>query len=89
MTVKAFGPDGTATRTFNLTVTNGTACAGNDKGLQIRADKSPWADVPKFVAVGDFNNDGKQDIATANYFFKLRSLSASVTAGEALAARQT
>ena len=27
---------------------------------------SPWALFPASVAIGDFNNDGKQDFATAN-----------------------
>ena len=28
---------------------------------------SAWASAPNSVAIGDFNNDGKQDLAAANF----------------------
>ncbi|MBP6003015.1 MAG: VCBS repeat-containing protein [Pyrinomonadaceae bacterium] len=65
VTVTAFNGGGvTATRTFTLTVTNGTACNGN-VSFSDSADVSVGT-FPFSVAVGDFNNDGKQDIAVAN-----------------------
>src|SRR5436190_9961562 len=62
--IRAFGPGGTATKTLQLTVTNGTTCTGI-------ANFSDAANVtvgsnPISTAVGDFNNDGQQDIAVAN-----------------------
>ena len=63
VTVKAFGA-GSATKTFTLTVTNGTACAGTI-GFTNAADVH--AGSPVGIAIGDFNNDGKQDLATANF----------------------
>ncbi len=64
VTVRAFGPGGTATTTFQLTVTNGTACSGVS-GFSSGTDVSTGTG-PLSAAIGDFNNDGKQDIATAN-----------------------
>ncbi len=64
VTVRGFGPGGTATKTFQLTVTDGTACTGV-VGFSNAADVSV-GNNPISAAVGDFNNDGKQDIAVAN-----------------------
>ncbi len=78
VTVRAFGPGGTATKTFQLTVTDGTICTGI-------ANFSNAANVgvgstPISVAVGDFNNDGKQDIAAAN----VNSTTVSIRIGDGL-----
>jgi uncharacterized repeat protein (TIGR01451 family)/CSLREA domain-containing protein len=64
VTVKAFGPNGTATKTFTLTVEHGAAaCAGNS-GFSDPGDVSTEDDFCfGFVTMGDFNNDGKQDLA--------------------------
>ncbi|MGH9948356.1 MAG: FG-GAP-like repeat-containing protein, partial [Pyrinomonadaceae bacterium] len=65
VTVRAFDATGMASRTFTLTVGNGTFCNGT-----IQFTNAP--DVPSGpngtpdVAVGDFNNDGIQDLAAAN-----------------------
>ena len=65
VTVRAFNAAGGMTaRTFTLTVTNGTACAGQP---QFTAVPNPAVGVaPRSVAIGDFNNDGNQDIAFSN-----------------------
>jgi hypothetical protein len=65
-TVTVTASDGavSATRNFTLTVDAGTACAGVS-GFTAAADSSVGSGAYS-VAVGDFNNDGKQDIATAN-----------------------
>ena len=65
VTVRAFGPGGTTTRTFTLTVTNGTSCTGTVQfasATDVSVGLSPYG-----VAIGDFNNDGKQDLASASY----------------------
>jgi CSLREA domain-containing protein len=65
VTVRAFNSVGASTtRTFTLTVQAGTACAGASFFTNA-ADVSVGTN-PESVAIGDFNNDGKQDIATAN-----------------------
>ncbi|MEO8573821.1 MAG: VCBS repeat-containing protein, partial [Pyrinomonadaceae bacterium] len=64
VTVRAFGPGGTATKTFTLTVTNGTLCNGTVQFTNA-ADVSV-AGIPYSGAIGDFNNDGNQDIATGS-----------------------
>ena len=52
----------TVTATFNLTVTNPLCSQGALGGnTNVSVGSGPYS-----VAVGDFNNDGKQDIATAN-----------------------
>ena len=68
VTVRAFGPGGTATATFNLTVTvpNGTGCSGTLPGFVSAADPDLIGLAATSVAVGDFNHDGKQDIAIAD-----------------------
>ncbi len=67
VTVKASGPSGTTTKTFTLTVTNGPACSGSvqfTNAADVRVVRNPTSEV---VAIGDFNNDGKQDLAVASY----------------------
>jgi hypothetical protein len=65
VTVTAFNSIGVATsKTFQLTVQQGTACAGVPS-FNNAADVNIGA--PQLAAaVGDFNNDGKQDIATVD-----------------------
>ena len=60
--VKAFGPFGTATRAFMLTVTTPPIC--NPVGFVTTNFGS--GTTPDSIAIGDFNTDGIQDIATAN-----------------------
>ena len=60
-------PGGPATtRTFTLTVLQGSAC-GDDSFFTNAVDVSGGV-TPDSVAVGDFNNDGKQDLAAANVY---------------------
>jgi hypothetical protein len=66
VTVTAFGPGGTATKTFALTVTS-TPCGGGftdgfTNGADVTSGSNPYG-----VAVGDFNGDGRQDLAVANF----------------------
>jgi hypothetical protein len=63
ITVKAFG-NGTTTQTFTLTVTN-PECS---KGLFYKVTNVAVGSAPQSVAIGDFNRDGKQDLATVNYY---------------------
>jgi hypothetical protein len=63
VTVMAFGPGGTTTKTFTLTVTNG--CMGT--GSFTNAADVNTGFGPQSIAIGDFNGDGKQDLAVANY----------------------
>jgi hypothetical protein len=66
VTVRAFDSGGiTTTKTFTLTVEAGAACAG--ASVFTNAANLSTGSGPVSVAVGDFNNDGKQDIAAANY----------------------
>jgi len=70
VTITAFGAGGLTTKTFTLTVASGTACAGTI-GFTNAADASVGSNPisnPVSVAIGDFNNDGKQDIAVSNIF---------------------
>ena len=65
VTVTAFDSVGaTATKTFTLTVVSGTACNGTVQFTNA-ADVTPGFGATD-VAVGDFNNDGIQDLAAAN-----------------------
>ena len=65
VTVRAFDSGGaTATKTFTLTVTTPATC----KPVSFAAATNFGAGTaPDSVAVGDFNGDGKQDLAVANY----------------------
>ena len=71
VTIKAFdNVDNSTIRTFTLTVTNGTMC---NAAVQFTNQFTNNADIPtgvapRSIAIGDFNNDGIQDIATANSF---------------------
>jgi hypothetical protein len=63
VTVKAFdGGGATATKTFGLRVTTPTTC--NHVSFAAATNYGP-VDYPISVAVGDFNRDGNQDLATA------------------------
>src|SRR5204863_103270 len=64
VTVRAFDVGGpTATKTFTLTVTTPVTCTA----LSFAAPANFAAGTNPFsVAVGDFNRDGKQDLAVAN-----------------------
>src|SRR5204862_200939 len=65
VTVKAFDSSGaSASKTFMLTVTTPTTCTP----VRFSATNFPVGTSPESVAVGDFNGDGKQDLAVANYF---------------------
>jgi CSLREA domain-containing protein len=63
VTVTACGAGGSTTKTFTLTVQSGTACATTPiftsaPNLSVGSPYGP--------SVGDFNNDGNQDLAIAN-----------------------
>ncbi len=66
VTVKAFGPFGMATKTFLLTINNGTLCNGNPGFTPPTSPEIPVGAGPSSVSVGDFNGDGKQDLVVAN-----------------------
>ena len=64
VTVKALDNNSMASTTFQLTVVSGTVCNGTIRftnGIGVATGVNPFN-----VAIGDFNNDGKQDLATAN-----------------------
>ena len=63
VTVRAFGPGGAATATFNLTVNNAPVCStlAFNPAAGFGVGTGPFS-----VAVGDFNGDGVQDLAIAN-----------------------
>ena len=77
ITVKAFDAMGATGKTFSLTVASGTLC--NSAQFTNAADVST-GNGPASVAVGDFNNDGKQDLATGN----LSAASVSIRLGDGL-----
>jgi hypothetical protein len=64
VTVTAFGGGASTSKTFTLTVQQGTACAGASVFTNA-ADLT--GGVLQAVGIGDFNSDGKQDIAVASY----------------------
>ena len=65
ITVQAFSSSGgSASTTFNLTVKNSEACDPPTFGS---ATNFGAGGSPQSVAVGDFNGDGKQDLAVANF----------------------
>ena len=65
VTVRAFDTGGlSATKTFTLTVTTPVTC---NPLTFAAATNFGTAAQPVAVAVGDFNGDGKQDLATANF----------------------
>ncbi len=65
VTVKAFDSFGaTSTKTFTLTVTTPATCL--PVAFAAATDFSAGSGL-RSVAVGDFNGDGKQDLATANF----------------------
>ena len=65
VTVRAFESGGlSVTKTFTLTVQASTACLVTPAFTN--AADSAVGDAPQSVAIGDFNNDGRQDIAVAN-----------------------
>jgi len=68
VTVKAFGPGGTSTKTFLLTVTNGPICNKNAVFIPAPVREVPVINNPLSITIGDFNNDGKQDFVTPHYF---------------------
>lgn len=64
VTVTAFDRDGaTATRTFTLTVTTPATCLPVSFASAVNYTTGSY---PTSVAVGDFNGDGKQDLAVAD-----------------------
>src|SRR6266403_352616 len=67
VTVRAFGPGGTTTKTFTLTVTSNPCGVGLIAGFTNAADTGVGSN-PLIVAIGDFNGDGRQDLAVANFY---------------------
>src|SRR6266513_6477830 len=66
VTVKVFDSGGgSSATTFMLTVITPTTCSALSFSA---ATNFGVGDTPRSVALGDFNGDGKQDLATANLF---------------------
>ena len=65
VTVKALNEGGSMSKTFTLTVQNGTACLTAPQ-FGNAADVGISGSQPRAVAIGDFNNDGKQDLVSAD-----------------------
>lgn len=63
VTVKAFGT-GSAIQNFSLTVNNP---APSESNFALGSDFT-FGSLPFYLAVSDFNRDGKQDIVSANYW---------------------
>jgi len=66
VTVKAFGAFSSTSKTFTLTVDNETACSSGTYRFTNAADVGAGSQ-PFSMAIGDFNNDSKQDVAIANF----------------------
>lgn len=70
VTVKAL--NGTISSNTNFTLTVGNPLCS--QGLFISPPNLSVGNLPFSVSIGDFNNDGKQDIATPNYSFNSVSI---------------
>jgi VCBS repeat protein/FG-GAP repeat protein len=78
VTVKAFDAMGTTDKTFTLTVVSGTPC--NSSVQFANAADANVGNSPASAAIGDFNNDGKQDLAIGN----LAGASVSIRLGDGM-----
>lgn len=78
VTVKASNANGITIKTFTLTVVRGAEC--NLTVQFTNAADVSTGDAPQSVAIGDFNNDGNQDLVVANRF----SNNASIRLGNGL-----
>ncbi len=70
VSVNATNANGTITETFQLTVQTETGCSPFTAGGNFtQATGSPFGTntAPQFSAIGDFNNDGIQDVSIANF----------------------
>ncbi|MBL0052226.1 MAG: VCBS repeat-containing protein [Bacteroidetes bacterium] len=65
VTVKAFNNFGSDTSNFTLTVTNPICSQAK---FTSGTNNTFYDTNPYDMAVGDFNDDGKQDLAVANYY---------------------
>jgi len=65
--VTALGPGGTTQTTFALTVTDGAFCYGIPGFTSPVVPETGVGSLPRSIAIGDFNGDAIQDIATANF----------------------